>query len=56
MKLVLEDFWCDGVHYDRVELFTKDIDEDSSRDDIIEEIVSEFIGEDVHKNKKPPSL
>lgn len=43
MKIVLNDIWVDGVHYDHVE-FEKELTDDCTEQDITDAIIEFFNG------------
>lgn len=43
MKIVLDDIWVDGVHYDHVE-FEKELADDCTEQDITDAIIEFFNG------------
>lgn len=44
MKIILEDIWVEGVHYDHVE-FEKELSDDCNEQDIMDAIVEFFNGQ-----------
>ena len=42
MKIILEDIWYNGVHYDSIEINRDDIDNDTNEQTLVEVIVDYF--------------